>query len=323
VRIGMAENNRPEWLRRFYEQFGRRAALQKELDDALNGLKRAGGSAAPQQDSSLREFANRLDQQPLVRDILGGQPFGPTVSPMPQYLEDETAGILAERKQKQEKERGVFRFSRNEVVMLVIGTALALGSLKADDPWVVAPMLFVALGAFIYVCYVHAGAWFFRLLAAAVISTVIGFIGFRVLRKADSANALMSIQSITAQERAERFALRIQITELIQRGRILETNMLKIGKRQIPNPRPVVASLVNDTVKWHVEVTRLAETNFGHVEAMKVMSPPVVIDFPPGLDGLQSFRDGKPGGYDLTSSWTQVVGDLAVLERFLNERPEL
>src|SRR5438067_6699930 len=67
-------------------------------------------------------------------------------------------------------------------------------------------------------------------------------------------------------EKQERRQLRNQIGELIQRGRIFQANLLKIGQRQIPNPRPVVASLVRDSMQWHLQVVQLAEVNFGHAE---------------------------------------------------------
>jgi hypothetical protein len=74
------------------------------------------------------------------------------------------------------------RFTVKEVLLTVSGTALALGSLKAEDPWVVIPMLSVAAVAFICLCVLHDGPRLYRIGVAFVIVLVLLFIGWRDLR---------------------------------------------------------------------------------------------------------------------------------------------
>jgi hypothetical protein len=81
-----------------------------------------------------------------------------------------------------QSEPGGFRFTGKEVLLLIIGTVLALGSLKADDPWVIVPMLSVAGGAFALLCYLHVGKPLYRILIAALVLGVLLFIGWRDLR---------------------------------------------------------------------------------------------------------------------------------------------
>jgi hypothetical protein len=252
-----------------------------------------------------------------------------TLAQMPQFLQDLS-------RQEIRKQRGLLSFERKEVIPFSIAAFLSLGGMRADDPFVVVPMLTLAGSAFIWGCVLHSGSRVARSAIAVAVSIWLGFIGIRsvtgqaqreVERKAiaDAVADKLTPRpaNVTPQERAQRLQLRIQTTELIQRGRVFESNMLRLGKRQIPNPRPVVASFVHEYFQWHLEVIEFTRTNFGEVEARRVQSPPVVIDFPKGLDGLQSFKDGKPGGFDLREAWTEVIGDLAALERFLEQRPEL
>lgn len=76
-----------------------------------------------------------------------------------------------------------FRLTRKEWVMLIFGTALALGSFKSDDPWVVIPMLTISGLAFILLCVWHHGSVLRRSLAAAALVVVLVFIGWRDFRR--------------------------------------------------------------------------------------------------------------------------------------------
>jgi hypothetical protein len=76
-----------------------------------------------------------------------------------------------------------FKFSLKEFLVFVIGTALALGSLKSGDPWVVTPMLFLAGLAFIALCVRHEGKPIVRVLVGLVMVALLVFIGWRDLGK--------------------------------------------------------------------------------------------------------------------------------------------
>jgi hypothetical protein len=74
-----------------------------------------------------------------------------------------------------------FRLSRKEWVTLIFGTALALGSFKSDDPWVVIPMLTIAGVAFVLLCRRHHGRIVWRVLVALALLCALVFIGWRDL----------------------------------------------------------------------------------------------------------------------------------------------
>lgn len=90
---------------------------------------------------------------------------------------------LAPISMKQASDGGGLRFSIKDVLLTVVGTALALGSLKAEDPWVVIPMLLLAGATFIVICALHAGRPTHRLGTAIAILLILAFIGWRDLRK--------------------------------------------------------------------------------------------------------------------------------------------
>jgi hypothetical protein len=75
-----------------------------------------------------------------------------------------------------------FRFERKEFLVLILGTALALCSLKSDDLWVVVPMLVISGGAFIALCYWHHGKPIVRTITAVALIGALAFIGWRDLR---------------------------------------------------------------------------------------------------------------------------------------------
>src|ERR1700690_4273157 len=77
-------------------------------------------------------------------------------------------------------ERPGFRFTGKEIAVLVIGTALALGSLRAEDPYVIVPMLVVSWVAFLYICGTHEGPWYWRLGVAALVTSSLAAIGGRL-----------------------------------------------------------------------------------------------------------------------------------------------
>ena len=67
--------------------------------------------------------------------------------------------------------------------MIVAGTALALGSFKSDDPWVVIPMLAISGFAFVCLCIWHEGSRLARAGVALLLVVLLTFIGWRDLRK--------------------------------------------------------------------------------------------------------------------------------------------
>jgi hypothetical protein len=79
--------------------------------------------------------------------------------------------------------RGRFQFNLKEVLVIVAGTALALGSFKSDDPWVVIPMLAISGFAFVCLCIWHEGSRLARAGVALLLVVLLTFIGWRDLRK--------------------------------------------------------------------------------------------------------------------------------------------
>jgi hypothetical protein len=82
-----------------------------------------------------------------------------------------------------------FRFGRKEILVLIAGTALALGSFRSDDPLVVIPMLVLAAIAFILLCFWHEGSRSGRGIAAILLMILLTFIGWRDLRKIDKSSS--------------------------------------------------------------------------------------------------------------------------------------
>jgi hypothetical protein len=77
--------------------------------------------------------------------------------------------------------RRELRLTRKEWVMLIFPTALALGSFKTDDPWVVVPMLCISGASFVLLCIWHQGRRAWRVFAASVLVAALSFIGWRDL----------------------------------------------------------------------------------------------------------------------------------------------
>lgn len=75
-----------------------------------------------------------------------------------------------------------FRLTRKEWATLLLGTALALGSYKAEDPWVALPMLCIAGAAFVMFCCWHEGNPASRVLVAAGLVCLLAFIAWRDLQ---------------------------------------------------------------------------------------------------------------------------------------------
>jgi hypothetical protein len=80
-----------------------------------------------------------------------------------------------------EDDRG-FKVTLKEGLLILAGTALALGSFRSDDPWIVVPMLAISAVAFVWLCLGHRGPWKWRISAAALVLCVLVFIGWRDLR---------------------------------------------------------------------------------------------------------------------------------------------
>jgi hypothetical protein len=125
--------------------------------------------------------------------------------------------------------------------------------------------------------------------------------------------------------KAARHQVRNQIGDLIQRGRIFQANLLSLSRVEVPNPQQTAGELVRGIAPWHMEVIRFTEMNISHADAMRVSVPPPDLNRPSGLmANIQTDANGvSHGGYDMRSLWDWVVGDLANLDRFLDQLPEL
>jgi hypothetical protein len=67
-----------------------------------------------------------------------------------------------------------------EVLLLIVASALAIGSLKGDDPWIVLPMLGVSAAAFVVLCVIHEGRRLYRIGVAVSLICVLSLIASRL-----------------------------------------------------------------------------------------------------------------------------------------------
>lgn len=102
-------------------------------------------------------------------------------------------------KQSLKKRLGI-RLSFKEGLLLTIGTALALGSFKTGDPWVVVPMLSIAAIAFVIICVIHPGRRLYRSVFGAAVLLVLSFIGWRDLRPHRSERVPLASESEVSAE---------------------------------------------------------------------------------------------------------------------------
>jgi hypothetical protein len=65
------------------------------------------------------------------------------------------------------------RFTRKEVITLVIAVALALGTLPTEYPRVAYPMLGISWLALMYLCFARIGEWYWRTLSASVVTILL------------------------------------------------------------------------------------------------------------------------------------------------------
>jgi len=75
--------------------------------------------------------------------------------------------------------RSRMRLSKNEIMLLIIGTALALPGIGSGDPLVAIPCLLISWGAFMYIFVKHEGSRLVRGLLAALITVVLVAVGVR------------------------------------------------------------------------------------------------------------------------------------------------
>lgn len=83
--------------------------------------------------------------------------------------------------------------------MTIGATALALGGLRADDPWVTTPMLVISWAAFIYLCVAHTGKWYSRGGVGLSITITLALIGLRIYRPVNLSGdgAKIEVTSVT------------------------------------------------------------------------------------------------------------------------------
>ncbi len=98
-------------------------------------------------------------------------------------LQRDNAGPHIEEESVAQMGNGKFKFSLKDLLVIVAATALALGSIKAEDPWVVIPMLALSGIAFMGLCIGHEGRWQTRSAIGAVLVILLVFIGWRDLHK--------------------------------------------------------------------------------------------------------------------------------------------
>ena len=73
------------------------------------------------------------------------------------------------------------QFSQKEMAVLIISTALSVGGVRSSDLWVSLPMLVIAWGAFLFICWRHQGSWKSKLGISAVLTVVLGVPAVRIV----------------------------------------------------------------------------------------------------------------------------------------------
>lgn len=96
-----------------------------------------------------------------------------------------------------------FSFSGKEKITLILASALALASLRADDSFVIWPMLTVASVCVLVVFYQHKGRRFLRVAGAALCLCVFGLVGWRALRPASETGAPGANRSQQIEQKAK------------------------------------------------------------------------------------------------------------------------
>jgi hypothetical protein len=73
------------------------------------------------------------------------------------------------------------RLSKKEMLLGGIGTAVSLASLRANDPYILIPLLAFSSLCFSLLCWLHEGSKLARTLTAFFISMVLALVGLRIL----------------------------------------------------------------------------------------------------------------------------------------------
>jgi hypothetical protein len=79
---------------------------------------------------------------------------------------------------------GKFELTLKDLLLIIVNTAIALGSTRSNDPWLVVPMLGIAAIISVVFCIRHKGNIWVRFLSATTLVLVLGFVGWRDLRQA-------------------------------------------------------------------------------------------------------------------------------------------
>jgi len=126
-------------------------------------------------------------------------------------------------------------------------------------------------------------------------------------------------RSVPADESVLRHQLRLELAELIARGRMLQNNVVTAGNRLLDQTQ--TAALFDAVAAWHMEVIRFVQARISNADAMRLMAPATTGHYPPGIETPILFDNGR-AGVPLMQSWDYLVSDLAALEAFLAARPE-
>ena len=126
----------------------------------------------------------------------------------------------------------------------------------------------------------------------------------------------------SAADKAQRHQLRNEIADLIQRGRLLQANVIAAAQDQLPELEKRIGKLLGDVGGWHMQVLSFTERNISHADAMRLLPPTPSTQYPQGVQGVHPLPGGN-GIFNVEQSWDFLAGDIAALQQFLVERPEL
>ena len=95
-------------------------------------------------------------------------------------VESRKRGAESKPKYRAKSPIGRIRFTRKEIPGFVTATALSLAGLVANDLWIVGPALCIAWVAFVYLCIVHKGGLWGRVISVVVITALLVLFACRV-----------------------------------------------------------------------------------------------------------------------------------------------
>jgi len=80
--------------------------------------------------------------------------------------------------------RNSFKFSRKEWILMFCGASTSLiAGLLSNEPFAIAVLLLVSWCVYIYVCIIHEGKWYNRIILILLVTIIFFFVGYRLYGK--------------------------------------------------------------------------------------------------------------------------------------------